>query len=147
MGNVIPWSEIHPSIRSEEPFVAVVIVDPQRQICISELVPFEEQSMHSPEVAAQEMIGAVQAAARAVGGRGPGRQRLSGAAQRRAHAAGAAGRRRAIGGQAFRAKEPFRQPADHVALPGGVSRAMRCSSRDLTAGHSRSVIEKMTVSR
>jgi hypothetical protein len=63
MGNVIPWSEIHPSIRSEEPFVAVVIVDPQRQICISELVPFEEQSLHSPEVAAQEMIGAVQAAA------------------------------------------------------------------------------------
>jgi hypothetical protein len=63
MGNVIPWSQIHPSIRSEEPFVAVVIVDPQRQICISELVPFEEQSLRSPEVAAQEMIGAVQAAA------------------------------------------------------------------------------------
>ena len=63
MGNVIPWSEIHPSIKSEEPFVAVVIVDPQREICISELVPFDEQSMRSPEVAAQEMIGAVQAAA------------------------------------------------------------------------------------
>jgi hypothetical protein len=63
MGNVIPWSQIHPSITSEEPFVAVVIVDPQRQICISELVPFEEQAMRSPEVAAQEMIGAVQAAA------------------------------------------------------------------------------------
>ena len=63
MGNVIPWSEIHPSIKSEEAFVAVVIVDPQRQICISELVPFEEQSLRSPEVAAQEMIGAVQAAA------------------------------------------------------------------------------------
>ena len=63
MGNVIPWSQIHPSIRSEEPFVAVVIVDPQREICISELVPFEEQSLRSPDVAAQEMIGAVQAAA------------------------------------------------------------------------------------
>jgi hypothetical protein len=63
MGNVIPWSEIHPSIRSEEPFVAVVIVDPQREICISELVPFDEQSMRSPEVAAQELIGAAQAAA------------------------------------------------------------------------------------
>jgi hypothetical protein len=63
MGNLIPWSQIHPSITSEEPFVAVVIVDPQRQICISELVPFDEQSMRSPEVAAQEMIGAVQAAA------------------------------------------------------------------------------------
>jgi len=63
MGNVIPWSQIHPSITSEEPFVAVVIVDPQRQICITEMVPFDEQSMRSPEVAAQEMIGAVQAAA------------------------------------------------------------------------------------
>jgi hypothetical protein len=63
MGNVIPWSQIHPSITSEEPFVAVVVVDPHRQICISELVPFDEQSMRSPEVAAQEMIGAVQAAA------------------------------------------------------------------------------------
>jgi len=63
MGNVIPWSQIHPSITSQEPFVAVVIVDPQREICISELVPFDEQSMRSPEVAAQEMIGAVQAAA------------------------------------------------------------------------------------
>jgi hypothetical protein len=63
MGNVIPWSQIHPSITSEEPFVAVVVVDPQRQICISELVPFDEPSMRSPEVAAQEMIGAVQAAA------------------------------------------------------------------------------------
>jgi hypothetical protein len=63
MGNVIPWSQIHPSITSEEPFVAVVIVDPQRQICVTEMVPFDEQSMRSPEVAAQEMIGAVQAAA------------------------------------------------------------------------------------
>src|ERR1700737_5373129 len=63
MGNVIPWAQSHPSITSEGPFVAVVIVDPQRQICISELVPFDEQSLRSPEVAAQEMIGAVQAAA------------------------------------------------------------------------------------
>src|ERR1700730_2811781 len=124
MGNVIPWSEIHPSIRSEEPFVAVVIVDPQRQICISELVPFEEQSLRSPDVAAQEMIGAVQAAAARVasgyrarrkdeptllvppGGRGPPA-----------------------------AKAPFESPADHVAF-SGVSSAMRRSSRDFTAGHS-----------
>src|SRR3982075_3696681 len=63
MGNVIPWSEIHPSIRSEEPFVAVVIVDPQREICSRELVTCEEQSLRSPEVAAQELIGAIQAAA------------------------------------------------------------------------------------
>jgi hypothetical protein len=91
MGNVIPWSQIHPSITSEEPFVAVVIVDPQRQICISELVPFEEQSMRSPEVAAQEMIGAVQAAAarvasgyRARRNEEPTLQLLQGGATRRA---------------------------------------------------------------
>ena len=91
MGNVIPWSQIHPSITSEEPFVAVVIVDPQRQICISELVPFDEQSLRSPEVAAQEMIGAVQAAAARVasGYRArrkdePSLQVLQGGAKRRA---------------------------------------------------------------
>src|SRR3979490_2839577 len=109
MGNVIPWSEIHPSIRSEEPFVAVVIVDPQREICISELVPFEEQSLRSPEVAAQEMIGAVQAAEE------------GGAAVR-----GPAGRRRTAAG----AKEPPAKPADHVAVPGRVSHSIRRSSRD-----------------
>jgi hypothetical protein len=91
MGNLIPWSQIHPSITSEEPFVAVVIVDPQRQICISELVPFDEQSLRSPEVAAQEMIGAVQAAAARVasGYRArrkdePSLQVLRGGARRRA---------------------------------------------------------------
>src|SRR4030088_3416384 len=65
MGNVIPWSEIHPSIRSEEPFVAVVIVDPQRQICVSELVPFEEQSLRSPEGAAQAAAAGVASGYRA----------------------------------------------------------------------------------
>ena len=91
MGNVIPWSQIHPSITSEEPFVAVVIVDPQRQICISELVPFDEQSMRSPEVAAQEMIGVVQAAAARVASGYRARRReepsllvLQGGAKRRA---------------------------------------------------------------
>src|ERR1700693_5337765 len=127
MGNVIPWSEIHPSIRSEEPFVAVVIVDPQREICISELVPFEEQSLRSPEVAAQEMIGAVQAAAARV-------------------ASGYRARRKDEptllvlpgGAKAPGTKEPVARPAVQVSLSGGVSCAMRCSSRDLTAGHSRS---------
>ena len=91
MGNVIPWSQIHPSITSEEPFAAVVIVDPQRQICISELVPFDEQSLRSPEVAAQEMIGAVQAAAARVASGyrtrrkdEPSLQVLQGGAKRRA---------------------------------------------------------------
>jgi len=63
MGNVIPWSQIHPSIKSEEPFVAVVIVDPQRQICVSEMVQFDLEALSSPDVAAPELIAAAQAAA------------------------------------------------------------------------------------
>ncbi len=62
MGNVIPWSQIHPSITSQEPFVAVVIIDPERQICVSEIVPFEPDALVSPDVAAAELIAAAQAA-------------------------------------------------------------------------------------
>ena len=60
MGNVIPWSQIHPSITSQEPFVAVVVIDPQRQICVSEMVPFELETL---DMAAGELIAAAQAAA------------------------------------------------------------------------------------
>jgi hypothetical protein len=63
MGNVIPWSQIHPSIKTEEPFVAVVIVDPQREICISEMVEFELETLANPDTAAPELIAAAQAAA------------------------------------------------------------------------------------
>src|ERR1700674_3184117 len=63
MGNIIPWSQIHPSITSEEPFVAVVIIDPQRQICVSEMVAFEPEALTSADVAAAELIAAAQAAA------------------------------------------------------------------------------------
>jgi|ERR1700724_834644 len=63
MGNVIPWSQIHPSITSEEPFVAVVIIDPQRQICVSEMVAFDPEALSSADVAASELIAAAQAAA------------------------------------------------------------------------------------
>jgi hypothetical protein len=63
MGNVIPWSQIHPSITSEEPFVAVVIIDPQRQICVSEMVAFEPEALASADIAAAELIAAAQAAA------------------------------------------------------------------------------------
>jgi hypothetical protein len=63
MGNVIPWSQIHPSITSEEPFVAVVIIDPQRQICVSEMVPFELEALENANMAAGELIAAAQAAA------------------------------------------------------------------------------------
>ncbi|MDQ6712256.1 MAG: hypothetical protein M3Z28_03580 [Candidatus Dormibacteraeota bacterium] len=63
MGNVIPWSQIHPSITSQEPFVAVVVIDPQRQICVSEMVPFELETLANADVAAPELIAAAQAAA------------------------------------------------------------------------------------
>ncbi|HKV31091.1 MAG TPA: hypothetical protein VJT14_08755 [Candidatus Dormibacteraeota bacterium] len=63
MGNVIPWSQIHPSITSEEPFVAVVIIDPLRQICVSEMVAFEPEALTGADVAAAELIAAAQAAA------------------------------------------------------------------------------------
>jgi hypothetical protein len=63
MGNVIPWSQIHPSITSEEPFVAVVVIDPQRQICVSEMVPFELETLSNADAAAPELIAAAQAAA------------------------------------------------------------------------------------
>jgi hypothetical protein len=62
MGNVIPWSQIHPSITSQEPFVAVVIIDPQRQICVSEMIPFEPEALANADVAASELIAAAQAA-------------------------------------------------------------------------------------
>jgi hypothetical protein len=63
MGNVIPWSQIHPSITSQEPFVAVVIIDPQRQICVSEMVPFDLEELANPDVSASQVIAAAQAAA------------------------------------------------------------------------------------
>jgi hypothetical protein len=63
MGNVIPWSQIHPSIKTEEPFVAVVIVDPQRQICVSEVVDFEPDALSDADVAAGALVAAAQAAA------------------------------------------------------------------------------------
>lgn len=63
MGNVIPWSQIHPSIKSEEPFVAVVIVDPHRQICVSEMVDVEPDVLGDPDQSAAELVAAAQAAA------------------------------------------------------------------------------------
>jgi hypothetical protein len=63
MGNVIPWSQIHPSIRSEEPFMAVVIIDPQRQICVSETVLLEAELLANPDLVVPELIASAQAAA------------------------------------------------------------------------------------
>ncbi len=68
MGNVIPWSQIHPSIKSEQPFVGVIMVDPQGKLCISELIHFDQESMGSPnEVASQIVAAAQQAGARVAG--------------------------------------------------------------------------------
>src|ERR1700738_1068850 len=84
MGNVIPWSQIHPSITSQEPFVAVVIIDPQRQICVSEMIPFDLEALASPDVSASEGIAAAPAAG-GTGGSRESRQWLPDAAQRSPH--------------------------------------------------------------
>ena len=63
MGNVIPWSQIHPSIKSEAPFVGVIIVDPTRQLCVSDIVSLEAEQLGTGERAAPELIAAAQAAA------------------------------------------------------------------------------------
>jgi hypothetical protein len=69
MGNVIPWSAIHPSIKSEEPFLAVVIVDPQRQLCVSEMVEVDPETLQDPDGAGGALLAAAQAtAARVAGG-------------------------------------------------------------------------------
>jgi len=74
MGNVIEWSQIHPSIRSESPFVGVVVIDPKRQLCVSELIPLDPEQLASLDRAAPELIAAAQQAAAAVA-RGYRRQR------------------------------------------------------------------------
>jgi hypothetical protein len=63
MGNVIPWSQIHPTIKSEAPFVSVLIIDPDRQLCVSEQIPLDQEILDRPEVAAAEAIAAAQQAA------------------------------------------------------------------------------------
>jgi hypothetical protein len=77
MGNVIPWSQIHPSITSQEPFVAVVIIDPQRQICVSEMVPFELDALDNADIAAPALIAAAQAATAKVASGYRGRRKQS----------------------------------------------------------------------
>ena len=68
MGNLIPWSQIHPSIKSEEPFVGVIMVDPQGKLCISELVHFDSESMGNAEQVASQIVAAAQQAAAVVAG-------------------------------------------------------------------------------
>ncbi|HSO94317.1 MAG TPA: hypothetical protein VLS53_07610 [Candidatus Dormibacteraeota bacterium] len=63
MGNVIPWSQIHPSIKSEQPFVGVIMVDPLGKLCVSELVHFDPEAMGNADQVASEIIAAAQQAA------------------------------------------------------------------------------------
>lgn len=65
MGNVIPWSQIDPSIKTEGPFVGVVMIDPEGKLCVSDLVAFDPEAMVNPDqVAAQIIAAAQQASAR-----------------------------------------------------------------------------------
>jgi hypothetical protein len=66
MSNVIPWSQIHPEIKSDAAFVGVVIVDPERKLCLSELITLEEESLASADRAAPELVAAAQLAAATV---------------------------------------------------------------------------------
>jgi hypothetical protein len=60
MGNVIPWSKIDPSIKSREAFVGVVVIDPQRKLCVSEILPLEEEMLSNPQLAARQVIALAQ---------------------------------------------------------------------------------------
>jgi hypothetical protein len=66
MGNVIEWSQIDPTIKGEAPFVGVVIIDPQRRLCVSELIPLDPEQLASADRAAPELIAAAQRAAATV---------------------------------------------------------------------------------
>jgi sensor domain CHASE-containing protein len=68
MGNLIPWSQIDPSIKSEQPFVGVIMVDPQGKLCVSELVHLDPETMGNAEQVASEIIAAAQQAAARVAG-------------------------------------------------------------------------------
>jgi hypothetical protein len=68
MGNVIPWSQIHPTIKSEEPFLAVVVVDSRRELCVSEMVEFDPEALVDPGQAAGALVAAAQSAAARVAG-------------------------------------------------------------------------------
>ena len=66
MGNVIEWSQLHPTIKSQAPFVGVVIIDPERQLCVSELIPLDPEQLAGVDRAAPEVIAAAQRAAATV---------------------------------------------------------------------------------
>ncbi len=63
MGNLISWSDIHPSIKADGPFVAVVVIDPQRQLCFSEIVELEPDALEDGISGAGTALATAQAAA------------------------------------------------------------------------------------
>lgn len=63
MDNVIPWSQLHPSIKTGSPFVGVVVIDPERQLCLSELVDLDAESLSGPDAAAGDLLASAQQAA------------------------------------------------------------------------------------
>jgi hypothetical protein len=62
MGNVIPWSQIDPSIKTDGPFIGVVMIDPQGKLCVSDLVAFDPEVMGDPDQVASQIIAAAQQA-------------------------------------------------------------------------------------
>jgi len=66
MGNVIPWSQIHPTVQSQTPFVGVVLIDPEKQLCVSELITLDSELLRTPDGAAGDVLAAAQRAATAV---------------------------------------------------------------------------------
>lgn len=60
---VIPWSQLHPSIKSRSPFVGVIVIDPDRQLCLSQLVDLDPESLVGAEVAAGDLLASAQQAA------------------------------------------------------------------------------------
>lgn len=63
MDNVIPWSQLHPSIKTRTPFVGVIVIDPDRQLCLTELVDLDAESLTGPEAAAGDLLASAQQAA------------------------------------------------------------------------------------
>ena len=63
MDNVIPWSQLHPSIKTRSPFVGVIVIDPDRQLCLSELVDLDPESLTAAEAATGDLVASAQQAA------------------------------------------------------------------------------------
>ncbi len=82
MGNVIPWSQIHPTIKGQTPFVGVVLIDPERQLCVSELITLDNELLRTPDGAAGDVLAAAQQAATAVASAYRGHWRGDGSAPR-----------------------------------------------------------------